>query len=57
MDLQSPADIFGLLSELLAVVPMEAVLLDLVTTALGAGFPPAIAARRSSLLFTCRKKI
>ena len=47
-----PEVVFGLLSRLLALVPMEAVLLVLVTALLDAGFPPAIAAKRSSLLFT-----
>ena len=50
--LEVPDVDFGLLSRLLAVVPMEAVLLVLLTALFDAGFPPAIAAKRSSLLFT-----
>lgn len=51
-----PDVVFGLLSRLLALVPTEAVLLVLGTALLDAGFPPAIAAKRSSLLFTWRHK-
>lgn len=45
-----PEVVFGLLSKLLALVPTDVVLLVLVTALLDEGFPPAIAAKRSSLL-------
>lgn len=51
-----PEDVLGLLSRVLAVVPTEAVLLVLETALQDAGFPPAMAANRSSLLFTCKQK-
>lgn len=47
-----PEVVFGLLSKLLALVPTDVVLLVLVTALLDEGFPPAIAAKRSSLLLT-----
>lgn len=51
-----PDAVLGLLSSVLAVVPTDVVLLVLVTALHDAGFPPAMAAKRSSLLFTWKQK-
>lgn len=51
-----PDAVLALPSGVLALVPTDAVLLVLVTALHDAGFPPAIAAKRSSLLFTWMQK-